>query len=150
LPPRFSPLRRIREPSQKGSTQWLFRHAITANRTSPIFARRSPTSTAPRAVVQVGTLPIGAIVLRGGVVVTTAFNAATTNVLDIGTVADDDGFATDLAMGTIGVIVADEMATSNDMGPFTADTSIIATHSQTGTAATAGEGYVWIEYMPVA
>lgn len=102
------------------------------------------------AVVQVGTLPVGAIVLRGGVVVTTAFNAASTNVLDIGTVADDDGFATDLAMGTIGVIVADEMATSNDMGPFTANTSIIATHAQTGTAATAGEGYVWIEYMPVA
>ena len=65
-------------------------------------------------------------------------------------VADDDGFATDLAMGTIGVIVADEMATSNDMGPMTADTSIIATHAQTGTAATAGEGYVWIEYMPNA
>lgn len=101
-------------------------------------------------VVQVGTIPTGGIVLRGGVVVTTAFNAASTNVLDIGTVADDDGFATDLAMGTIGVIVADEMATSNDMGPMTADTSIIATHSQTGTAATAGEGYVWIEYMPVA
>lgn len=102
------------------------------------------------AVVQVGTIPIGAIVLRGGVVVTTAFNAGTTNVLDIGTVADDDGFATDLAMGTIGVIVVDEMATTNDMGPVTSDTSIIATHAQTGTAATAGEGYVWIEFMPNA
>ncbi len=101
-------------------------------------------------VVQVGTVPTGSIVLRGGVVVTTAFNAASTNVLDIGTVADDDGFATDLAMGTIGVIVADEMATTNDMGPMTADTSIIATHAQTGTAATTGEGYVWIEYMPNA
>jgi hypothetical protein len=102
------------------------------------------------AVVQVGTIPIGGIVLRGGVVITTAFNAASTNVLDIGTTADDDGFATDLAMGTIGVIVADEMATTNDAGPMTANTSIIATHAQTGTAATAGEGYVWIEYMPVA
>lgn len=102
------------------------------------------------AVIQVGTLPIGAIVLRGGVVVTTAFNEGSTNVLDIGTVADDDGFATDLALGTIGVIVADEMATTNDMGPFTADTSIIATFARTGSAATAGEGYVFIEYMPVA
>ncbi len=82
--------------------------------------------------------------------VTTAFNEGSTNVLDIGTVADDDGFATDLALGTIGVIVADEMATTNDMGPYTANTSIIATFSRTGTAATAGEGYVWIEYMPVA
>jgi hypothetical protein len=101
-------------------------------------------------VVQVGTLPIGAIVLRAGVVVTTAFNGGSTNVLDIGTTADDDGFATDLATGTIGVIVADEMATTNDMGPYTANTSIIATHAQTGTATTAGEGYVFVEYMPNA
>src|SRR3954462_13266787 len=70
------------------------------------------------AVVTVGLVPINAVVLRGGVVITTAFNAGSTNVLDIGTLADDDGFATDLAMGTIGVIVADEMATSNDMGPM--------------------------------
>ena len=63
------------------------------------------------AVIQVGTIPTGAIVLRGGVVIKTAFNAGSTNVLDIGTSADDDGFATDLAMGTVGVIVADEMAT---------------------------------------
>jgi hypothetical protein len=102
------------------------------------------------AVIQVGTIPAGGIVLRGGVVVTTAFNAASTNILDIGTTSDDDGFATDLAMGTIGVIVADEMATTDDMGPLTTDISIIATHSQTGTAATAGVGYVWIEYMPNA
>lgn len=102
------------------------------------------------AVIQVGTVPTGAIILRGGVVVATAFNEGSTNVLDIGTVADDDGFATDLALGTIGVIVCDEMATTNDMGPFTADTSIIATFSRTGSASTAGEGYVWIEYMPVA
>lgn len=101
-------------------------------------------------VVQVGTLPIGAIVLRAGVVVTTAFNAASTNVLDIGTVADDDGFVADAAMGTIGVIISTTTATSNDVGPLAADTSVIATHAQTGTAATAGEGYVWVEYMPNA
>src|SRR5687768_7986028 len=74
-------------------------------------------------VVEIGTLPAGAIALRAGVVVTTAFNAATTNVLDIGTTADPDGFATDLAMGTVGVIAADEMAVTNDAGPYTADTS---------------------------
>lgn len=114
------------------------------------YLRKKVTfSDGATAVVQVGTLPAGAIVIRAGVVVTTAFNAATTNVLDIGTTADDDGFATDLAMGTIGVIVADEMATTNDAGPYTAATSIIATHAQTGTAATAGVGYVFVEYMPV-
>lgn len=98
------------------------------------------------AVITVGIIPAGAVVLRGGVVVTTAFNAASGNVLDIGTVADDDGFATDLALGTIGVINADEMATSND-AYVTTDTTIIATLALTGTAATAGAGFVWIEYI---
>lgn len=102
------------------------------------------------AVIQLGTIPAGGIVLRGGVVVTTAFNAGSTNVLDIGTSADDDGFATDLALGTIGVIATDEMATTNDMGPYTSDTSLTATLALTGTAPTAGVGHVWIEYMPNA
>lgn len=107
-------------------------------------------TTGIAAVVEVGTIPAGGIVLRGGVVVTTAFNAGSTNVLDIGTSADDDGFATDLALGTIGVIAADEMATSNDMGPMAADTTITATLALTGTAPSAGAGVVWIEYMPNA
>lgn len=101
------------------------------------------------AVVSVGTVPKDAIVVRGGVIITTAFNAGSTNVLDIGTVADDDGFATDLAMGTIGVISADEMATTNDMGPMAVDTEITATLALTGAAPTTGAGVIWIEYLPV-
>lgn len=98
------------------------------------------------AVLNVGTIPAGSTVIRGGVVVTTAFNAGSGNVLDIGTSADDDGFATDLALGTVGVIAADEMATTND-AYVTADTTIIATLALTGTAATAGAGFVWVEYL---
>lgn len=97
-------------------------------------------------VVPLRYIPAGAMVIRGGVVVTTAFNAGSTNVLDIGTVADDDGFATDLALGTIGRIEADEMATSNDCY-VTVDTLINCTVDLTGTAATAGAGRVWIEYI---
>lgn len=99
------------------------------------------------ATVTVGVIPAGSVVLRGGVAVTTAFNAGTSNVLDIGTSDDGDGFATDIALGTIGVIVADEMATSNDMY-VTADTTITATLALSGTAASAGAGFVWVEYMP--
>ena len=68
-------------------------------------------------VLSLGYVPAGGSVIRGGIVVKTAFNAGTSNVADLGTAADDDGFATDLALGTIGVIVADEMATTNDAGP---------------------------------
>ena len=94
-----------------------------------------------------GVVPIGATVLRGGVVVSTAFNAGTTNVLDIGTSDDPDGFATDLALGTVGVITADEMATTNDAGPFTSDTTITCTVDLTGTAATTGVGRAWVEFI---
>lgn len=98
-------------------------------------------------VLTLGKIPAGAAVIRGGVVVTTAFNAGSTNVLDIGTSADDDGFATDLALGTVGVIVADEMATSNDTYSASADVTITATVDLTGTAATTGAGIVWVEYI---
>lgn len=87
-----------------------------------------------------------AMVIRGGVVVSTAFDAGSTNVLDIGTSSDTDGFATDLALGTIGVITADEMATTND-AYLTADTTIQCVVDLTGTAATAGAAVAWVEYI---
>jgi hypothetical protein len=93
-----------------------------------------------------GKVPPYAAVIRGGVVVTTAFNAGSTNVLDIGTSDDTDGFATDLALGTVGVIVADEMATSNDSFATT-ERTIQCVVDLTGTAATTGAGYVWVEYI---
>lgn len=97
-------------------------------------------------VYTLGVVPAGSLVLRGGVAVTTVFNAATTNVLDIGTGTDDDGFATDLALGTVGVIVVDEMATSNDAYSASEQT-ITATLAMSGTAATTGAGFVWVEYI---
>lgn len=95
----------------------------------------------------VGYVPIGATVIRGGIIVSTAFNAGSTNVADLGTAADPDGFATDLALGTIGVIAADEMATSNDAGPMTDNTQIVVVPALSGTAATAGVGRAWVEYV---
>lgn len=103
--------------------------------------------------VSLGWLPADATVLRGGVVVTTAFNAGTSNVCDLGfrnagdgTANDDDEFATDLALGTEGVIVADEMATAGD-AHFAEGAEVIATPALSGTAATAGAGYAWVEYI---
>jgi hypothetical protein len=97
-------------------------------------------------VLTLGVRPGGSYVVRGGVVVTEAFNAGTNNRLDVGTSADDDGFATDLALGTVGVIVADEMATTNDAYSAT-DQTISATVDVTGSAATTGAGFVWVEYI---
>jgi propanediol dehydratase large subunit len=94
-----------------------------------------------------GVVPAGAVLIRGGVSVHTAFNAGTANTLNIGTSADDDGFATLLALGTIGVISTDEMATTNDQFNATADITVTATVVLSGTAATAGAGVVWMEYI---
>jgi hypothetical protein len=94
----------------------------------------------------IGVIPAGAVVINAGVVVTTSFNAGTANTLDIGTSADTDGFATLLALGTVGRIVADEMATSNDLYS-TSEVTLQCVVTLTGTAATTGAGFVYVEYI---
>jgi hypothetical protein len=101
-------------------------------------------------VAQVGTIPAGCAVLRSYVIVTTAFNAGSTNTLKIGTVASDASFGTGIALGTAGVITGGSaLATATTVNP-TADTAVIATSVSTGTAMTAGAGIVVVEYLPVA
>jgi hypothetical protein len=85
-------------------------------------------------------------VVRAGVVVSTAFNGNSSNVLDIGTGADGDGFATDLSLETVGVIAADELATSNDCGPYATATEITCNVVSTASAS-AGAGVVFVEYL---
>lgn len=98
------------------------------------------------AVVTVGTLPAGAIVIGGGVHVATVFNAGTNNNIDIGIAADPDGFNTLTAMTSRGFKVLDELATSDDLGPMAADTDVIATLGLSGTAATTGSAQVIIMF----
>src|SRR5687768_8885359 len=86
--------------------------------------------------VLVGVLPAGAMVLDIVVRVSTAFNAATTNVIIAGTAADDDALvaAADVTEGAIG-----SARVTTGLGLiYTADTPIYVKYSQTGTAATAG------------
>lgn len=93
---------------------------------------------------QIGILPAGARIHRAlsGVQVHQAFNAGTTNVIDIGTAADDDFYATDLALGTVAFVANDE----NVSQEVTADTVITATVGLAGTAATTGRATVIIAY----
>lgn len=104
------------------------------------------TLTFDSGVVTIGTLPAGAVILRAisGAQVNVAFNAASTNVIDIGTTANDDLFATDLAGGTIAFVPFDEAVTQL----LAADTTFTATYAQTGTAATAGSARIVIAYIP--
>lgn len=111
------------------------------------YLKKQITHADAGTTVTIGTLPANSVVLRGGVAVTEAFDGDTTNTLDIGTTGDPDGFATDLALGTIGNIVADEMATSND-ALISAETDIVGVVVATA-SPTAGTAYVWVEYVPL-
>ena len=115
--------------------------------TNQIHYLRRDLTFSDTGVKTVGVLPAGAIVVSAGVVVGTAWNSGTTDVLDIGTSGDGDGFATDLSLRTIGNIVWDELATSNDLYS-TSESTITCEIASTGTTATAGVGVVYIGYIP--
>ena len=103
-------------------------------------------------VVQVGTLPAGCVVLRASVVVTTAFNAGTTNAMKVGIVGSDASILSTVTISAAGVITATSVlatAASTSTAPAS-DTQIIATSLMTGTVATAGAAIVVVEYAPVA
>ena len=94
----------------------------------------------------VGVIPAGSVIIKpiSGVSVSTVFNAGTTNTLNIGTTADDNLYATLLALGTTTFVALDESVSN----VVTEDTTITATVVLTGTAATTGAGEVVIAYIP--
>lgn len=110
------------------------------------YLRKNFTFADNGKVLTVGTLPAGAVIIKAisGVHVSTVFNAGTTNVLDIGTTADDDLYGTDLALGTVGPVALDEAVSQL----VASDTTITATPALSGTAATTGVGQVVIAYFP--
>ena len=100
--------------------------------------------------IAVGAIPAGSFVLPAHVHVTTAFNAATTNVLVVGTAADDDGFVT-----SAGAIAGTAGLKTNLVGAqsgvaLTADAEVVVKFTQTGTAATAGVAEIVVPYYPHA
>jgi hypothetical protein len=112
------------------------------------YLRKSISYTDIGSTLEVGVVPAGAIVIGAGVVVSTAFNSGTTDTLDIGTSADTDGFASAISTHTAGRIVADDLATSDDLGPYASATTIKCVLAATGTAASAGAAEVYVEFIP--
>lgn len=95
--------------------------------------------------VLMGTLPVGAMITDIVVVIDTAFNAATTNNLLIGTAAAGNQLATtsDTAAGTPG---AKRVTTGLTLTEPTADQPVYVTYTQTGAAATAGKARISLTY----
>jgi hypothetical protein len=95
-------------------------------------------------------LPKGAVITSSSVYVGTAFNAATTNVLTVGTNAstyDNIVAAADVTEGSIALTNAIK-PTGTALGPLAADSRVFVTFTQTGTAASAGQAIILIHYVP--
>lgn len=95
------------------------------------------------------TLPAGTIIIGTDVLVTTAFNAGTTNVLSVGieaTTYANIAAAASVISGTAG-LKQNIAPTGTSLVPLAADSQVFVLYSQTGTAASAGAAYVVIKYV---
>lgn len=96
--------------------------------------------------VYAGTVPAGTQLVGCHVRITTAFNAATTNVLTVGTTAGGADIITsaEAVAGSTGF----KSGTTGQAVTFASDTDLWVTYTQTGTAATAGDGYIILTFAP--
>lgn len=88
-----------------------------------------------------GTVPAGSMIVLQSVRVNTAFNAGTTNALNVGTTAGGSQLFTDAA--TAG---ARQPTIANLT--FATDTDLYVQYAQTGGAATAGQADIVVGYCP--
>lgn len=97
--------------------------------------------------VLVGTLPAGAQIVDVLVNITTVFNAATTNVVNVGTTTTGAEVAA-TAQVLPGAAGVKKPTAFYSLGIMAADTDIWVSYTQTGTAATTGVGYVVVQFVP--
>jgi hypothetical protein len=117
-----------------------------AKQTVSFFRKRIVFSDGAAQTHTLGILRAGAMILGpiSGVQVITAFNAVTTNLLDIGITGTLERFASDLALGTVAFVPIDVTTALRVMA---VDTPIIATVAMSGTAATTGEAEIVIAFI---
>lgn len=116
-----------------------------------LIFRVAYNSTGIASGVRVGTIPSGSYIIGTDGHVATVFNAATTNVVLVGTNATSPNnniiAAADLDETATG-LTQNVKPTGVALGPLTADTDVFATYTQTGTAATTGSATIIVKYVP--
>jgi hypothetical protein len=95
--------------------------------------------------LSMGWLPAGAVITAVEALVTEAFNAGTTNVVKVGTRADDDAY---LAAADLNETATGLTRYVGKAARMAADTEVVVAFTQTGAAATAGEAEVIVEFVP--
>ena len=82
------------------------------------------------------------------ILVTTAFNAGTSNTLDIGIVGDSDLYVDGAAVGTAGDAALGNTALATNWSDIgTTDVKLAAKYIPTGTAASAGAARIVVSYV---
>lgn len=96
------------------------------------------------------TLPAGCVITRTDVFITTAFNAATTNVLSVGYEASTFANIVTNAQALAGAAGLKSNLPPNGVAllPLVGDQDVFAMYTQTGAVATAGVAVIVIEYIP--
>jgi hypothetical protein len=92
------------------------------------------------------TLPNNAEIIGWTLNVTTAFNAATTNTLDIGIAGTQQQFAATLALGVAGQFVVG-FVPSQLFTRLPGSQTVTVRYNQTGAAASAGAATLMCEYI---
>jgi hypothetical protein len=97
----------------------------------------------------IATLPANSQIFQITVDVTTAFDAASTNTLDLGDGSTADQYADALALGSLARVLAtsDVSQIGNLIDIGSSDVTVTATYNQTGTVATAGACTVTVLYL---
>lgn len=123
---------------------------ITATGYGVMSQSKQVTFAADGTETVIGTLPANSQIVEIYVDVTTAFDAGTTNTLDLGDGTTADKYADALALGSVARVLAssDVSQLTNLVDIGTSDVALTATYNQSGTAATAGVAQVTVLYVP--
>ena len=117
------------------------RQVSNTMRGSIVFNSAAATAT----FIPIGVLPKGAWVIAVHLSVDTAFNAGTTNTVDVGTSGAPTQFHSGVAGGSVAVTAA-AATTLGKAAAAAADTTVGIRYNFTGTAPTTGACEVMIEY----
>lgn len=126
-------------PARQGTTQQVNYIRKTVNFNDPGVS--SPTNPFAR-------LPLNAFIVGVQVEIVTAFNAATTNVLTIGTSTTANEIVAAGDVDETAVATTDVLRARGASLTAAAEKNLYAKYTQTGTAATAGKANVVIAYIP--
>lgn len=97
-------------------------------------------------------LPKGAVVVDAMVRITTLFNAAGNDLLELGLATDADAFTDALTLAATGTFrygITNFVGTGLLTTPLAARTAVTATYTQTSTAATTGAAVIALHYIIV-